>query len=82
MDVAASIENMLLTIKELGLSCCWVGGFREPEIKRMLGIPNYVKPVGLLPAGVPSKEPPAPKSRLDLKWITHYDVYNTPYFPV
>lgn len=82
MDVAAAIENMLLTITELGLSCCWVGGFREPELKNILGIPSYVKPVGLLPIGFPSTPPPAPKSRLSLKWITHRDAYDKPYFPL
>jgi len=79
IDVAACVENMFLTATALGLSGCWVGGFNEQKLKNLLNIPIYVKPIGLLPLGYAGEEA-AHKTRISLKWVTHKNQYNTPYF--
>ncbi|GGK35058.1 hypothetical protein GCM10010965_30020 [Caldalkalibacillus thermarum] len=79
LDAAAAIQNMLLTAIALGLSGCWVGGFHEEQLQRLLNIPPYVKPVGLLPLGY-AAEKPKRKNRMPLKWVTHKNRYNFPYF--
>jgi len=79
LDTAASIQNMLLTATELGFASCWVGGFCEKGIKHLLTIPDYVRPIGLIPIGLPSKEG-FPKQKLQPEWVTHDNCYNKPFF--
>lgn len=79
IDSAAAVQNILLTATALGLSGCWVGGINEAAIKESLRIPDYVRIIGLVPIGY-SEETASPKSRLPLKWVTHRNEYNTPYY--
>lgn len=60
-DAAASIENMLLTACDLGLGSVWVGAFMEDEVSKVLKLPEYLRPVAIIPIGYPSKIPKAPK---------------------
>lgn len=53
-ETAAAIENMLLTIASLGLGSCWVGAFNEPVAAEILGLPQQVRPLAILPIGVPA----------------------------
>lgn len=79
IDSAAAVQNLLLTATALGLSGCWVGGINEQEIKAILLIPDYVRIIGLVPIGY-SEEDATPKSRLPLKWVTHHNAYNVPFY--
>lgn len=79
LDTAAAVENMFLTATAMGLAGCWVGGFHEEKVKELLQIPHYVRSVGLLPLGFPAEEA-EPKKRMSLKWVTHKNRYNVPYF--
>jgi nitroreductase len=79
LDVAAATQNMILTAVESGLGCCWIGGFREAAVCKLLGLPNLVKPLGFLPMGWPAEEP-MPKPRLPLHLITHRNSYGNPHF--
>ncbi|MDF2679342.1 MAG: Nitroreductase [Brevibacillus sp.] len=79
IDSAAAVQNILLTATALGLSGCWVGGINEQAIKETLRIPDDVRIIGLVPIGY-SEENASPKSRLPLKWVTHRNEYNVPYY--
>ncbi|KQL49879.1 hypothetical protein AN963_09355 [Brevibacillus choshinensis] len=79
IDTAAAVQNILLTATALGLSGCWVGGINEQDIKESLHIPDDVRIIGLVPIGY-SEEKALPKSRLPLKWVTHRNEYNVPYY--
>lgn len=59
-DVAASVENMLLEIHELGLGACWIGAFDERLVAGILDIPSTLRPVTLLPVGYPAEKPSPP----------------------
>jgi len=37
-----------------GLGTCWIGAFREAEVKRLLCAPDNVKVVALTPLGYPA----------------------------
>ncbi|MEM5777519.1 MAG: nitroreductase family protein [Candidatus Aenigmatarchaeota archaeon] len=52
-DTGAAIQNMLLAAHDLGLGASWVHAFEEEEIKRILKIPNKLRPVGVLAIGFP-----------------------------
>lgn len=65
-DIFASYLQLAAT--SLGLSSCWVGGFDEEKIKRVLGLPERLKPIAVIPVGYPA-EKPGKTSRKDLEEI-------------
>ncbi|MGA9141624.1 MAG: nitroreductase family protein [Methanocella sp.] len=68
---SASMMNMMLQACELGLGTCWVGAFDEHAVAEALGIPGDIRPVVILPIGVPDESPQAPP-RLG-KEIEHFE---------
>ncbi len=62
IDVAISVDHITLAAVEEGLGTCWIGAFREPPVKELLGIPEEVRVVALLPLGYPDVEP-GPRQR-------------------
>jgi len=73
-DTAAATENMLLAATALGLATCWVGAFREEQVKDMLKIPDGVRPIAIVPIGH-AAEKPTPRSRRPSASIIHHDTY-------
>jgi len=70
-DTAAAIENMWLAVTALGLGCCWIGAFSEDEAARILGLPKNLRPVAMLPIGVPAEKPKPPPRRA-IAEVTRY----------
>ncbi|OPY26068.1 MAG: nitroreductase A [Methanocella sp. PtaU1.Bin125] len=70
-DAAASVMSMMLQAFALGLGTCWVGAFDENAVARALGLPAEVRPVAIMPLGVPDEAPEAPP-RLG-KQIEHHE---------
>ena len=65
-DVAASIQNILLTAHGLGLGACWIGAFDEARVTEIIDPPPYLRPVALIPVGYPSETPaPPPRSSIE-----------------
>jgi nitroreductase len=62
-DTAAAIQNILLTVHSLGLGSCWIGAFKEDEIRIVIGAPNEMRPIALIPIGYPNESPPARNRR-------------------
>nr|MDO8082482.1 nitroreductase family protein [Candidatus Freyarchaeota archaeon] len=71
-DTAAATENILLAATAMGLAGCWVGAFDDDAVSSVFGLPTYVRPVAILPIGVPGEFPRAPP-RMPLSDVTHYD---------
>jgi nitroreductase len=59
-DVALSIQNLMLLAKEKGLGTCWVAGFNDKEISKILNLPSNSKPIVILPVGYPAEKPSPP----------------------
>ena len=72
VDVPIAIEHMALAARALGLGTCWIGAFRQDDVKRVLGIPKSVQVIELLPIGYPASWPPE-TSRKHLDEIVCYD---------
>jgi nitroreductase len=64
---------MTLVAAELGLGTCWIGAFNEKKVKEILGIPEHIRVVALMPLGYPSNPSPIEKNRLLLDMIVKYD---------
>ncbi|KON29412.1 hypothetical protein AC482_06550 [miscellaneous Crenarchaeota group-15 archaeon DG-45] len=73
-DTMIAVEHMVLAATSLGYGTCWIGAFTEEEVKRILGIPEGLRVVALLPVGVPD-ESPGPKPRRPLDEIFHGEKY-------
>jgi nitroreductase len=72
VDVTIAMQNMVLAAEVQGVGSCWVGDFKEEEVKRSLNIPEEAKVVALLPMGFPD-ERPGPKPKKPLSEIVHYN---------
>jgi nitroreductase len=72
IDVSISMDHITLQAVEEGLGTCWIGSFKEDEVKRLLNIPEDMRVVELMPLGYP-KFLPEPKPRLELDEIVFYD---------
>lgn len=56
MDVSIALENMVLAATGEGLGTCWICGFYEDQVKKLLAIPEHYKVVALLSVGYPRQE--------------------------
>jgi nitroreductase len=74
IDVSISMDHMSLQAVEEGLGTCWIGAFREDEVKRILNVPSEMRVVEVMPLGYP-KFQPEPKPRMRLEEIVFYDRY-------
>jgi nitroreductase len=69
IDVAIAIDHITLLAAAEGLATCWIGAFFEDQVREILGIPENVRVVELLPIGYPADSAPESKSRLTLEEI-------------
>ena len=72
-ESGASIQNLMLTAHSLGLGTCWIGAFDERVAREALGLPEHVRPVGIIPLGYPEGKPSS--ARMDLKKSLHEEKY-------
>lgn len=76
-DAAAAIENMLLAVTALGYASLWVEGYvlhHEDMGKEILGVPDNLRLLAVLPIGKPSGEA-AQAEKKPLNEILHRDRY-------
>jgi nitroreductase len=71
-DATAAVQNMLLAAHALGLGSVWVGAFVEPEVSKILSLPDHVRPLAILPIGYPA-ESPRPRRRYPIEELTHHE---------
>ncbi len=62
-DLGIATQSICLTAHSLGLGTVVVGLFDHNQAKQVLGVPEGVELVVMLPLGYPAKEPAAPKRR-------------------
>lgn len=74
-DTAAATQNILLVAHAMGLAACWVGAFREEAAKRVLGIPDELRPIAIVPVGHPAEKPRA-RPRRPLNNIAHHETFS------
>jgi nitroreductase len=74
VDVSIACAFMILQAYEMGLGTCWIGAFKEEEVKKILKIPEHVRVVAMTPLGYPN-QPPSEKSRKNLDQIVCFEKY-------
>jgi nitroreductase len=73
IDVAIALDHISLAAFELGLGTCWIGAFSEKKVKEILGIPEKIRVVELMPLGYASNASVKKKIRFDLQKIVKYN---------
>jgi nitroreductase len=73
-DTAAAVQNILLTASSIGLGSCWIGAFKEDEIKSVILSPKEMRPVALVAVGYPDEAPPV-RSRRPLSEVVHKETF-------
>ncbi|HDM60042.1 MAG TPA: nitroreductase family protein [Archaeoglobus veneficus] len=71
-DATAAVENILLAAHALGLGAVWVGAFHEVAVSSILNIPEYARPIAIVPVGYPA-EKPEKRSRYPIQELTHWE---------
>jgi nitroreductase len=73
LDLGIAGEHLVLQAEELGLGTCWIGWVRPKEIRKIVGWPRTIEPVGIIAVGWPASEERTPRPRMDpealVKWI-------------
>ena len=80
-DASAAIENMLLAVVALGYAAVWVEGYvlgKEAYGKQVLGIPESLRLLAVLPIGNPSREV-SQADKKPLAEVTHRDRFGQPW---
>jgi nitroreductase len=72
VDLAIAMDHMSLAAVELGLGGCWIGAFDQKAVKKLLGIPDPIAVVQLMPLGYPA-EPAEPRPRKALSEIVLHE---------
>jgi nitroreductase len=73
IDVAIALDHISLAAVEKGLGTCWIGAFNEGKVKEILGIPEKVRVVELMPIGYPAIRTVKEKDRLPFNKIVKHD---------
>lgn len=73
-DVALSIATLNLAASAKGLGLVNIGAFDIPKATVLLGVPENIQVVEILPIGYPDESPPAPK-RKEVKDFLHFEKF-------
>ena len=76
IDATRAAECLMLAAWGEGIGSCWVGGLDRPQIKALLGIPEYVETVALIPLGYPAGSF-GPAVRRPAAEVTSYNRYGS-----
>jgi len=73
----AALLVLLATVNE-GLGAAFVGAFDDDEVRELLGLPQAVRPIGIIPIGF-CAEPPRKLPRIPKEQIIHYERWRDRY---
>jgi len=57
---AAATQNLLLAAWDMDIGGCWVGAFNESKVAEALFLPQRVRPLAMVPLGIPASMPSKP----------------------
>jgi nitroreductase len=70
IDASFASLMILLAAHNEGLSACFVGAYLDKEVSRILGLPEHVRPLGVIPIGWPA-EAATVTERMSLAEVVH-----------
>jgi nitroreductase len=72
IDGAFASMLILLTATNEGLGASFVGAFNDKKVSEILGLPEHVRPIGIIGLGYPG-EKPARLERIQRDRLVHYE---------
>ncbi len=75
IDAAIAIEHMALAAADLGLGTCWICAFDAKRCHEILGLPEHMEVIALLPVGYPLTDAVPDKDRASLEDIVSWEGY-------
>ena len=75
LDIGIALDHMTLQAVHLGLGTCWIGAFKENEVKKILKIPDEIRVAALLTLGYPKDPSMVKKNRKPIEEIVSYKKY-------
>ena len=72
IDGAFASMLILLTATNEGLGASFVGAFNDEKVSEILGLPEHVKPIGIIALGYPD-EKPTRLERIQRDRLVHYE---------
>ncbi|HHV13815.1 MAG TPA: nitroreductase [Clostridiales bacterium] len=75
IDVAIAVDHMTLAAVEQGLGTCWVCAFDAKLCHELLGLPENLEVVALLPLGYPKGERTTEPRRKKLEELVSWERY-------
>jgi len=64
VDGSSAVQNMALAAWEMGIGTCWLGSMEREEVKRILGVPDKLHLLTVLPFGYPAEVEPSTRKEL------------------
>jgi nitroreductase len=74
VDLAITIDHLMLKATDLGLGTCWVCNFDVKLAREILRLPNHIEPLAFIPMGYTESKAPE-KSRKILSEIVHWEKF-------
>jgi len=74
VDGAFAAMIILLACVDEGLGACFVAAFDDEKVSEVLGLPDHVRPIGLVTVGYP-REKPSRRKRISLSKLIHENVW-------
>jgi nitroreductase len=76
IDGARATQNMVLAAWSMGIGSCWVTNFYDDGVKELLGVPQRMKLVTVMPFGYPTEpKTKRKKVRKPLSEIVRYEKF-------
>lgn len=75
VDLAIAFDHITLAAAAEGLGTCWIGAFKQGEVKKILNIPDQYEVIALMPLGFPNDKPGL-KTRKSLKELVCYEKFS------
>ncbi len=72
MDVGCTVQTILLAVVDEGLAAGYTGTHRLQDLKDLLGIPDEVTPVGVIPIGHPDQDVKSPSLKRGRKPLEEF----------
>jgi nitroreductase len=74
VDTVIALQSMVITAWAMGVGSCWVGAFKESQVKQLLQIPKKWTVVALISLGYPA-EHPKPRKKKALNELVNFNAF-------
>lgn len=75
IDAAIAVDHMTLAAADLGLGTCWVCAFDAKKCYEVLGLPENMEPITLMPIGYAVENQEPEKKRKSIDEIVSWEGY-------